>query len=367
MIEFLILNISIVFIALLTRAKVVKKQRKYVFLVLTICFAVIVALRPEITPDTEIYIHGFEGANKSWLADFNLLGKYGNVFEYGYVILMLLFKEITLNARVFFFIITFLGLLLTTYNLFEFGKVIAKDECSWDFYDNYTIYVICFALLYNGISVRAGLSMGFGLLFLVLMLKKKIVKAIITLFVAFTLHRTSILFLAIYLIIRFMPVINKRAHFIIWGCSGLMLLSNIGSNIYRAISPYIANWMIGNNIASYGYLTEASLDADVSGISILKWLIYGFLIFFSLNNESYKKMLNLVMIGCMILSIFNGVTAISRAYDMFYLFTVPMYCALEKKNTSIVYNTHIFMKVGMCIILVLNYYIMLRLCILNYL
>lgn len=367
MIGFLFSNIAIIFFALISRKKIVRDQRKYVFFALTVCFATIVAFRPEATPDTDIYIRGFEGVNTSWLEGFSLLGKYGNVFEYGYVFLMLLFKNITDNPRVFFFLITLGGMLLTTWCLYWFSEVFSKDDTTWDYYDCYTIYLLCFALLYNGISVRAGLSIGFGLLFLVLMMKKKILKAVVFLFIAFTMHRISILFLGIYLVLKFMPAMSKRVHYIVWGICGLMLFSRIGLRLFSIISPYISNWMINNNISSYGYLTEASMDGGLAGTTILKWLIYGFLIFFSMNNESYKKMLNLVLVGCLILSIFNGVTAISRAYDLFYLFTVPMYCALEKEDTLLVYSNRIFMKLIMCIILLLNIYIMLRLCILNYL
>lgn len=362
----MISNIVVVLLATLCNKKIIKYQKKYVYIILAVLFSIIIAIRPEMTPDTDIYVRGFEQADISWLKNANLLGKYGSVFEYGYVALMICFKKIVNNSSFFFFITTLLGLFLSTFSLYRFSEFLESGKYSWNYYEVFSVYLTCYALLYNGISVRAGLSIALGLFFIVLMYEKKTIKAVLILLLAFSLHRTSILYIFIYFIIKFIPVLRKKTHYIMWVITGVLLFTKIGTIIFNMLSPIISKWMISNSISGYGYLTEAAIGGDLSGTNILKWLIYGLLIFFSIKDELYGKCLNLVMTGCFIMALLNGVTAASRAYDLFYMFSVPMYCLMYHSTMQVISNQKI-KKVVVYVLLGMNYYIMLRLCILNYL
>lgn len=374
---FLLLNTLIVIISLVFHNYIKESQRRFVMVILMIEFALLMATRPVETPDTQIYIRGYLRASWNWLSDFNILKKYGDVYEYGYIILMLLFKNITDNSTIFFFFTTIVGLGITIYSLNYFtnliendntdelsDKNVIKDNSSINILTVFSFYICSFGLLYNGISVRAGLSMGLGLLSVILFLKKKRIISLLTLLIAFCIHRTSILYIVVLLLIIFAPEMSKKAHWIIWSICGLLLFTNFGSFLYSKIIPLLVNFMIGNSINGSLYLTEASSGVTAGHTSILRWFIYGFLIFFSLDSKYYKKFLNCISVGILIMSLFNGVTAISRAYDVFLMFSVPMYYSLYKHKSDLIHNNRI-KKAVIYGALFLNFYIMLRLCIIN--
>lgn len=368
MLQYLIYNILYVTLIILYGSidkRVVRKQRKYIYAFFLIGFAYLMAIRPTETPDTQIYINAFTNVNSGWLKNVSLLQKYNSAFEYGYIFLMLLARRITSNARVFLFFICLAGMLLTARAFKKLMDRVEGVDESGTYFDALSTTIVCYGLLYFGISVRAGLAIGLGLTFINCMLDKKWLRSVLLLAVAFSIQRTAILYILIYLAIRFLPVLKKKMHYVIWALAGILLFSNVGRMIYRFIGPTLIQLMNTRNISSYGYLSEAlSNTAAVARTDILTWLIYGILIFFSIEEEHYNKYLNSIMIGAMILSIFNDVMAISRAYDLFYMFTVPMYCILNTHDSAIIKDQR-HKKLLIHALMIMNFYIMLELCILK--
>ena len=366
--QYLILNIlyliSVILYGIIDK-RIAKRQRKYIHALVIIVFAYLMAIRPIETPDTLNYVNGFNNVDSSWLRGASILQKYKSVFEYGFIVVMLALRKVTSNPRVFLFIISLIGMLLTARAFKRLMDRVDGTDVSGTFFDVLSTTIVCYGLLYFGISVRAGLAIGLGLTFINCMLDKKWVRSGVLFVAAFSIQRTSILYLLIFLALKFLPALKKKTHYIIWVVSGVFLFSGLGSIVYRSIGPTLIQWMNVRDISSYGYLSDAlTTTAAVARTDILTWLIYGILIFFSIEEKPYKKMLNNIMIGALILSIFNDVMAISRAYDLFYMFTVPMYCVLNTHESPIIKDQK-HKRLLISVLMIMNFYIMLELCILK--
>lgn len=90
-----------------------------------------------------------------------------------------------------------------------------------------------------------------------------------------------------------------------------------------AIIGLLQNIIIKFGISGFGaYLIE--LYPDIGLRDIFCWLLYGLMILISDNNTMVQKYLNVVMAGTVIVVFLYSVRAVSRAYDMFFLFTIPI-------------------------------------------
>ena len=293
---------------------------------LVIAAAILFAFRPENTKDTMGYIESFNGSKLRLNTDISLLQKYGG-YEIGYIYLMQLFRLITTNYRVFFFFISFVGLAGTLYGLnrLSVGAIGAKGDGNSKPLIGavLALYISNYGFLYHGISVRAGLSFALGIMcFLHLRMNKRFT-GLEYLILAFVIQRTSFLFLVAYIIYRYLPPIKKTIHLIIWALSGLLMISGIASMALISIIKVMLSIIERFGISGYGayFMT---LDVAVGLTDIYKWLLYGLLVVICDTQESNQRYLNIVMAGSLIVVFLHDVRAISRAYDIFYLFIIPL-------------------------------------------
>lgn len=372
---YLFLNIALLIIAtifMMTERYIVKGQRKYIFFVMIVLSALLFALRPETTKDTQVYIDKYAQNMDVSSINVTIMQKYQGM-EIGYWYLMHYFRIISKNYRVFFFFISFVGLLLTLVALngmTEYAMEDNYDQSSGNSaFDNrdmcygtiLALYLSGWGMLYNGISMRVGIAMGLGLIAITYALHKKTIKAIIMFGFAFLLQRSSFLLVTIYLIIKFFPKIARKKHFIIWGLCGFLLLSGLSRLFLSAIITLLQSIIIQLGISGFGaYLVE--LYPDIGLRDIFCWLLYGLMILISDNSTTSQKYLNVVMSGTIIVVFLYAVRAVARAYDMFFLFTIPilyMYYNYGLEHGSVLKKFYRVIPPIMC---VMNGILMLRTC-----
>lgn len=312
--------------------RIVETQQKYVYGIFLVLVGIIYALRPLTTRDTLGYVNSFANDYLFDNLSSNFLVKY-NGYEIGYIYLMNLFKSICNNYRIYFVFISVAGIILSVTALYRLTIFLFTDSC-----DNRSIssvgldrelqgliialYISGYGFLYNGISVRAGLAMALGLWFVVSMLSKKRIRAIITLIIAISIQRTAFLFLIIYLIVKFLPSLKRQVHFFIWGLSGILLLSGMASRLSQGIIFVLNKLFTDYGINGYSSFLE---NFDTVGLrDIYMWLLYLLLIMICDNREKNQKYLNVVMFGELVVVFLYEVRAISRVYDMFYMLCIPL-------------------------------------------
>lgn len=356
---YIALNILFIIIAwgyMIVEPHIKKNQRKYVVIFFIIVFSTLMALRPENTKDTLAYINSFEGMNIPSGTDINLLQKYQG-YEWGYVGLVYVFKYFSSSYRLFFFLVALIGTSLSVFGLKKICDIL--EENNKDYWGSIlAIYISSFGMLYNGISTRAGLAMGLGVFAVSLLLQKKNIKGIVLLFLAFIIQRSSFLFIVIYLILKFMPILKKRIYWILWVSAGIIMFSQIGIKIYNQLETLVLAIIDRFNISGYAAFFVGA-DIVVGLRDIYLWLLFGVLIFIIKNDQKYGKYLNVIMAGTFVVATMYGVRAVARAYDIFYLFMVPSMGAIYRGKSMV---CHMNKRIIIYIIMVANAILMLRLC-----
>lgn len=357
--SYVILNIGFIIISLLyiqLEPFIKLKERKYVMGLFVVFFSVLMAIRPTDTKDTMNYINAFSDFQSGQTYGINLLQKY-NGFELGYIYLNRIFKIFSNNYRVFFFIITIAGVTLTIVAL---KRLCCKTEQNEKYLFGliFSAYISYFGLLYNGISLRAGLAIGLGLTAVNWMIENKLVEALIFILLAVSIQRSAFLFVIIYFVIKFFPLLKMKVHLLIWFVMGIFLFNGIGSSILILVSNMLSNIISRYNISGFGaYLAE--LEAGIGLRDVYLWLLYGVLILFMNYSEYYMRYLNVIMIGTLIVVFLHDIRAIARIHDMFFVFMVPMLYYIYNEKTLVTMQSKRLMITGvMCI----NSMVMLKLC-----
>ena len=309
---------------------VVSKHRKYIYCTLVTISIVLFAFRPESTKDTINYIVSFVNVGSFSITDYNFLQKYDG-YELGYILLIRVVRTVTTNYRVFFIFVSAVGLILTLVSI----NYLTADN--WEYrYSNFdsnhktvpigcvlAVYISCYGFLYNGISLRAGLATGLGMMGFVLLCKKRFVPGLLFFFLAFSIQRMSIVLAIAYLVYMFFPVLNKRIHYFVWSFLGIMMLTGVSKLVIRIVTEFLMSIIMRLGISGYSaYLT--SFDSGVGYADIFQWIVYGLMVFVCDNKRDNLRLLNLIMIGAMIVVFLHDIRAISRVYDMLYLFAVPL-------------------------------------------
>lgn len=363
------LNILIILSSVLymvMERNIVRNQRTIIYKLLVLSAILLFAFRPEDSKDTLGYIASFNNIDTFSSVDITFLQKFGG-YELGYIYLIRFFGQITDSYRIFFLFISGTGLIMTLWALNRMTNKSLKPII----YDNdsklkylpigaiLALYISCYGYLYNGISVRAGISIGLGLVAFYKMQEKKVIKSIFLFFLAFSLQRTSFLFVIAFFIYQFVPILKKKTHLIIWLVTGFTMFSGIASYALTFINVWLITLIQRFGISGYdAYLS--SLDVAVGLTDIYKWLLYGLLIFICDNKEKNQKYLNVVMIGALIVVFMHDVRAVSRAYDLFYLFIIPLLSDFYYGKMDKVRALNPFRKIIVHSVIIINAIVMLR-------
>lgn len=333
-----------------------QKEKKYLFGFFIVLFSLLMAFRPVETKDTLNYINGFNNAQSLPIYGINLLQKYDG-FEWGYIYLNYLFREFSDNYRIFFFLVTIVGITLSLYALISLSCKAGMGEIN-QFSLIFSAYISYFGILYNGISVRAGLSMGLGLVALEWMLNDKWIKSLAFILLAISIQRAAVLFVIVYFIIRFFPILKMKIHFFIWFVLGIVLFSGGGSRVLIFVLDILNNIIARFHISGFGaYLAE--LDIGVGIRDIYLWLLYGIFIFFICDSQYYMKYLNVILVGTLIVVFLHDIRAIARVYDVFYLFMIPILAIIYNEKSVLTMESKKLLIIG---IMCANSMVMLKLC-----
>ncbi len=358
---YLLLNIAFIIMSVLyikIEPKIKNKDRKYVIWFLLILYSILMAIRPLETADTSGYAQSFYYFQSGQKYPVNFFQKYMG-YEYGYIYLIHFFKIFSNSCRLFFFFTAFLGTSLAVFGLKQMSDKIAVKD-SGMYAPVFAIYIASFGFLYNGISVRAGLAMGMGIMAVNLGLSRKWFRGLILMFVALTIQRSAILFIFVFFAIKYMPALQRKTHILIWLTSGLLLFSGYGDKLFPYIAEILNVIILRFQMSAFGsYLLDVN-----SGIGIRTtyfWLLYGILILFLFYSKSYRKYLNVIMLGTFIVVFMHGVGSISRAYDMFYLLLVPLLGAMYNETSNLIYMKS-ERRIKILTIVTINSMLMLKLC-----
>lgn len=328
---------------------------------LILIFAVIIAHRPIDTPDTAGYVRGFFSIEPGVDYHISYLEEYNN-YEKGYIQLIQLFKYLSTNYILFFCVVAFLGTIMSVWAQSSLYQNLKRDVLP-PYGLILAIYIAMFGLLYNGISVRAGLAMGLGLMFVSEFIRSHYLKAILCILVAFAMQRTSMIFIAILLIYLFVPTFNKKTYWFIWGILGGILFVFDVSGLSTELAQNINMFLSVTSIDGYSsYLEDLGTENGLP--SYFFWLVSGFLIILRDNSKIYDKYLNVVLAGVVIACLFGGVRAIARVYDMFFLFLVPLLTYNLDKRTKSVTTSRLqnfkITRLGVFLVICVASYIMLK-------
>jgi hypothetical protein len=359
---YLILNIGFIVISILyikVEQKVRNKDRKYVMGLLIILFSILMAIRPLEMPDTLGYVQNFDYFQPGQRYQVNFFQKYMGNYEYGYIFLIQFFKRFSNNCRLFFFFTALVGTCLAVFGLKQLSDKIAVKN-SGMYAPVFAIYIASFGLLYNGISVRAGLAMGMGIVAVNFVMDRKWIRGGIILLTALTIQRSAVLFFLVLFAVRFMPALRRKTHIFIWIMEGVILFSGFGDKVFPFISRILYSIIVKYHMTGFGgYLLE--VGGGIGLRTTYYWLLYGILVLFLFYSRNYEKYFNIIMLGSFIVVFMHGISAIARAYDMFYLFSVPLLGAMYNEDSS---SVCIRRERRMKILILINFnaLIMLRLC-----
>lgn len=348
---YVILNVLLLIMAviyMIGEENIVVSQRKYVATIIVLFSAFLFSMRPADTKDTLGYINNYTNAEQFSNANITVFQKYKG-YEIGYIYLMRFFKNITDNYRFLFFFIALTGILLsvcslkgivgqldrTTSNVLESNR----DDTYFYFGTILVLYLCGYGMLYNGISLRAGFSMGLSLFAICEALKRKRVVALIYFFLAFLFQRSTAFFLFFaFLILRFFPRQSRKVHACVWVISGLIMFSGLSGIILPYIVSSLQTIILKFGISGYNAFL-VTLDNNIGIRDIFYWALYGFLIIICDESNTMQKYLNVVMFGELIVTFLYAVRAVARAYDLFYLFDIPI---LYKYYNNITQNNNVF-------------------------
>jgi len=190
----------------------------------------------------------------------------------------------------------------------------------------FSIYTGYFGLYYCGIAIRAGLAMGLILLGVVYVLKKKYIPALVLLFIAFTLQRTSIIGLGLLLVILFFHLkISKKTITIIWFVIGTLIFSGIAEKLFTYTLNIFEFIFTKYSVLDYSRYLLRGKQTSEAGIAVfLDWLIGLIIILFIYDDEKISRLFNVYLVGFLIIVFTLTIPGFNRMSDYFIVVNIPM-------------------------------------------
>lgn len=332
-----------------------KQHEQKVIIGILFLYSLLIALRPLDTKDTLAYVNLYNQIDGLVLPAFGLFSKVKGI-EYGFIVLMKIMSFFCIPYQLFLFILAFSTNLLI-YSFFTyFIKVYYPSlfEKSNILIIILLFYICSYGLMYSGVAIRAGLSVGVMLLGIRILEQKHIKSAILLMLIAFSFHKMCIVILIAYMIWKYIPVLEKRTYFIITLLLGLLLVSGATDFLLR-ISLSSINGIL-TFLGIHGYSAYFNSIDSAIGIIDLYWLFYTLVLCYFLSNEKAdKKVFQIILSGLLVISFFHGIRAINRIYDYFYIFSIVPICKMiyaENRNIRLI----------SCFLIFCNAVLMIRLC-----
>lgn len=324
---FNIILLLICFFYCIIESQIKKNERKYVLFIIMLGFSFLMARRPTETKDTLNYIKIFENIDISTKYPFHLFERYQGEFgvEYGFLHLVQLIKKLQLNYKHFFFMVALFNIIISVNCLQRMKNYLLCEESKGrELYGAVlTGYVAYVGVLYNGIGIRAGISISISLVAFDCYIRKKYIKTAVYGIIALSFQRICVVLLLALVADKVFQIRSKKQCMGIWLAQGIFLVFNIGDYFLEMIAEIVRYFYFKSGFNGYsGYLY--SFDSSVGKRDWLIWLVIGVCIWAWTDEKYYKFFLHIVLLGGWFIVFLHGVRAISRMYDYYIMFCIPM-------------------------------------------
>lgn len=338
---FIILNIAHIYMV----DKFDYQSKKIIYCFLIFFESFLLAVRPMDLPDVTAYKDIFEYVVSGKNYGLNLLTRnYATGVEYGFIYFIFIFKFLVGNRfRLFLFVISFVTTILMveiSLRIVELSNGHGLDKK--DKYELRTIIVsniFCyFSLNYQGIAIRQAMSLALCLCFFYYWINHKYIRSIAFFILAFSIHRMSVIFLAVLLIYILFPVIKSKkmyGHILGMSILGYIVISNTGIVSYVMNKFSIMYSFIFRYIDYSSYLLDNKMIFVLDKKRVLVILLF-FLIVYYMNNENViiGKLYNIYLCGIAVLILTLNIEGSARIYDYLTIFHIPLLalCWLDNKR-----------------------------------
>ena len=311
-----------------------------VCIVAVFTFLLLVYFRPPFFRDTEGYANAYKLVQWNYLRNIDLWAKEPNTYtEYGFVFIELIFKTFGFSFPLFsvcialFTIISIYFLCNTCYEYLDGDRVERKH-----FFTYYAIYLSYFGLLYNFVTIRSGLSFALLSIAAYFAIKKKPIKMLIFLLIAFSIHRLSIIAVIPLLLLTIDRFLLKKSQFltmwivlvVAWGIerSSHLLLNTVGL--------YVQN--LYNNMVHIGFYNFSNflVSSITTTVQCFVYIVNGFIYYYNYQEEEHYSSFSIIyLLSMAALSVTSTSAVFYRVVDYLYLFSIPVnyYCYINWKKS----------------------------------
>ena len=315
------------------------KNKYYLLLLalLTLFYCIVIAYRPITIPDTETYINRYYMMEWDDVLTFQVLSRnYLIGFEYGFMVLCLIFKTIGFTAEQFFLILYLLEFILffkASNNLFK-----VEEHENTNYYTLALLFILIFGLYYQGIAIRSSISIVLLYYAFSILKQKKYLKTIILCLISILFHRTSVVFiLGIIPIFLYKKKVSKKILLLLWIIMGITVFFNLFAIFWNVIAEIVnrIDAMFHLNYGIYFINVNNNIGGRIVLSRLLYWIIYGYsLFYYDEFDENTLPLINTVSIGCVLMIFIGSLTTSNRIYDYFIFYFIPLYHNILNKTTK---------------------------------
>lgn len=351
--------ICMVVIAIYNAHRLNLMSTKFVFLFLLFFEAILLSMRPMGIPDVKAYQDIFEMVSVGKAYSLNLLTRdYSTGVEFGFLYLIELFKFFFGSKfRLFLVFLTIISTIMLVENSISLVEIIQKEnhpeKMELTKKEKYELRIITlciffcyFSMNYQGIAIRQALSFSLCLYAFNMLINKNFMRTIISVIVAFSFHRMTVIFIVVLLVFLFCPIIkSKKTYGVILFVSFYLLILGQNTNII----PYMMGLIRGLYEFVFKYVNYSSyLGEFVHTMSIdKKRLVVIFLIlllgyYLKKDSNLSNRLLNVYFFGIIVLVLTSNIDGSARIYDYLTIFYIPLLasCWIENKR-NVILKTYI--------------------------
>lgn len=366
---YLLISVGCVFL-LPYEKKLNNKSKSQIKFLIIILISLFMAFRPMDVPDTKVYYDMFVSKlNMSKIiSDGVHFGTRYNHMEIGYLVIQETFKCMCNSFRAFVFTMS----LLTSSMIINgtIGIINIRSNIYGNTEKNQrTLTVICcyfifYGLLYSGIVIRGGLTIGIGIvvtyIYMKMTSKIKYPICIILLLIAMSIQTFAFVYLMILLVFVLNLGIDKKYYKIWYIVLIILLLIHFGGLLTTQLIN-IFN-MFRDNFGITAFSSYLQIDNYVGRGDWYRLIVNGALVLFSYyDSDDGKPYLLLNAIGLSVMVIGYPFPAISRVADYFLISAIPLYTMFWNENNGIVSKGRITKKsLYFCFLLLMMFPIQLH-------
>lgn len=341
MLVYILYLVLVLLISLYTFRHKFKVNEVYIILInLILIGALIAAIRPSISQDTNIYNLIYQesysimkSAEIRNIGSFFANRSYYSV-ELFYILIMSIFRCFFKTPIIFYFIHGIVSNFCMIYGIFllcEYLYNLDTKEKKIKFIEEklirlFALYFMFCGVLYTSSAVRDGLSISVGLIAIGnLLLCRKRILSIVLIMLSILIHTKSIIFVPVFLLLYFWKYILSKNMIYFLSLSAIALyFCKIGKRSVPFFTKIISRILQLFNIqAFYSYITNLDFQLPMREGMII--VITCFLIIISYKNDrKFSKYFCLTMCGVFMFIFAYPIPALARIMYIFIIFLFPV-------------------------------------------